>query len=588
MGDIRIQYTEQLVQANHPVFPDTLNRLATVSHNNDGTHNLTALASGSPSGNTFLRGDGQWAPIAANGVIGISPSVNHGIAAFSGNTGYAIRGATASDLANTYHFIAGGTSDVITGTLYPSITSYVVGMRITTYLAATNATSTPTLNLNSLGAVTIVKPDAGGATVSLSPGDFNISGPVDFEYNGTNFVLHNNSILTSSATALQNQLYTSFTTAGSSTTYILTTSPAIVAYTVGLRLFITLHITPSSYPTMNISGLGALNIKYYTIDSIKIPLIPAVVPSNLGLDCYYDGTDLVVINPLFSYPPGTQQAIFGYGTTGSAVNMTNLVSNTGIVATDTTGVGTARYALSGAGYGLDKAIFGYGNTGTVSSLTNLISNTGVVATDTTGVGTARDWTASASYGIDKAIFGYGENGANSAITNLVSNTGVVATDTTGVGTARGQLAAAGYGVDKAIFGYGTTGSAVNMTNLVSNTGVVATDTTGVGTARFDLAAAGYGSDKAIFGYGNTGAVASMTNLVSNTGVVATDTTGVGTARYSLDACAYGSDKAIFGYGYTGSYVNMTNLVSNTGVVATDTTGVGTARSALACSGFSLT
>ena len=30
--------------------------------------------------------------------------------------------------------------------------------------------------------------------------------------------------------------------------------------------------------------------------------------------------------------------------------MTNLVSNTGVVATDTTGVGTARYELAAAGY----------------------------------------------------------------------------------------------------------------------------------------------------------------------------------------------------------------------------------------------
>jgi hypothetical protein len=32
--------------------------------------------------------------------------------------------------------------------------------------------------------------------------------------------------------------------------------------------------------------------------------------------------------------------------------MTNLVSNTGVVATDTTGVGTARYGLTAAGYSL--------------------------------------------------------------------------------------------------------------------------------------------------------------------------------------------------------------------------------------------
>ena len=153
------------------------------------------------------------------------------------------------------------------------------------------------------------------------------------------------------------------------------------------------------------------------------------------------------------------------------------------------------------------AIFGYGYTnssGTIrTSITNLVSNTGVVATDTTGVGTARGGLAASGYGTDKAIFGYGYNGASVSMTNLVSNTGVVATDTAGVGTARSDLAAAVYGTDKAIFGYGYTSTQQSITNLVTNTGVVGNNVTGVGTARRQLAATGYGTDKAIFGYGQS-------------------------------------------------------------------------------------
>jgi hypothetical protein len=70
-------------------------------------------------------------------------------------------------------------------------------------------------------------------------------------------------------------------------------------------------------------------------------------------------------------PPAGNKAIFGYGET---VSMTNLVSNTGVVANDTTGVGTARWGLSAASYGTDKAIFGYGTgSGGDKSLTNLVS-----------------------------------------------------------------------------------------------------------------------------------------------------------------------------------------------------------------------
>ena len=138
---------------------------------------------------------------------------------------------------------------------------------------------------------------------------------------------------------------------------------------------------------------------------------------------------------------GNQNGIFAYG---SSVSMSNLVSSAGVVATDTSGVGTVRYGLAACSYGDDKGIFGYGTTGSVSSLTNLVSNVGVVATDVTGVGTARRDLAAPQYGGDKAIFGYGNSGSYVSLTNLVSNVGVVATDVTGVGTVRKGSAACSY------------------------------------------------------------------------------------------------------------------------------------------------
>jgi hypothetical protein len=72
--------------------------------------------------------------------------------------------------------------------------------------------------------------------------------------------------------------------------------------------------------------------------------------------------------------PPTQKAIFGYGYTGSNVSLSNLVNSSGVVATDVSGVGTARQALAAASYGGDKAIFGFGYTGTpMVSMTNLVS-----------------------------------------------------------------------------------------------------------------------------------------------------------------------------------------------------------------------
>ena len=284
--------------------------------------------------------------------------------------------------------------------------------------------------------------------------------------------------------------------------------------------------------------------------------------------------------------PPTQKAIFAFGLDSSALtSVSNLVSSSGVFASDTAGVGTARQQLAAASYGGDKAIMAYGNVSaggnSLVSMSNLVSNSGVVATDVTGVGTARSTMAACGYGGDKAIFGYGVAGSNVSMTNLVNNSGVIADDTTGVGTARQGLAAAVYGGDKGIFAYGDNSGVVSLKNLVSNSGVVAGDATGVGTARRLLAACSYGGDKAIFGYGVT---VSMTNLVSNTGVVSADVTGVGTARYYLAASGYGGDKGVFAYGH--SYNLIKNLVSNTGVVASDTSIAGTGRSTPGAAGYS--
>jgi len=298
------------------------------------------------------------------------------------------------------------------------------------------------------------------------------------------------------------------------------------------------------------------------------------------------GTNAITIdsNGLL-FQGATDVYIVDYDTAGQAINL--VYSGSTVGWTPASDIVSADEPVAPP---TQKALFGYG--GSNLSITNLVSSSGVVATDTTGVGTARHQLSATSYGDDKAIFGFGEvsGGAETAITNLVNSSGVVATDTTGVGTVRKSLGATsygGYGSQKAIFGYGLASGVLSLTNLVSTSGVVASDVTGVGSARSSLAAASYGGDKAIFGYGNISSASSLTNLVSSSGVVATDTTGVGTARPYLSATSYGGDKAIFGYGETASYLSMTNLVSNSGVVASDVSGVGTARSASAAAGFSL-
>ncbi len=93
--------------------------------------------------------------------------------------------------------------------------------------------------------------------------------------------------------------------------------------------------------------------------------------------------------------------MFAYGEAAGSnfTNVSNKVSFTGVVASDTTGVGTGRSAVSASNYGGDKGIVAYGSisNGNITAISNLISNTGTVAADVTGVGTAREGLSAAGF-----------------------------------------------------------------------------------------------------------------------------------------------------------------------------------------------
>ena len=66
--------------------------------------------------------------------------------------------------------------------------------------------------------------------------------------------------------------------------------------------------------------------------------------------------------------------------------MTNLVNSSGVVATDVARVGTARGYLKATTFGGNKAIFAFGQTSSVTAISNLVSDNGVVASDTAVTG----------------------------------------------------------------------------------------------------------------------------------------------------------------------------------------------------------
>jgi len=294
--------------------------------------------------------------------------------------------------------------------------------------------------------------------------------------------------------------------------------------------------------------------------------------------------------------PPTQKGIMAYGD-GSGANESNKVNSSGVIAASDNIVGTQRYSLASATYGGDKGMFFYGRIGSdfTNSITNLVSNTGTIASDSSAAGTARPYCSGVSFGsTGQAVVAFGNNGGGSYNNNynIISNQAVIASDTSGSGDTRSGAACAPYGGDKAMYAYGYNGGYLNSKALVSNTGVVASNSTGAGTVRVYTGGAGFqGRQRGIvFGGDNNNTMLGQTNLISDTGVLGSDVSATGTARYGTSSCSFGGDQAIFAYGYTtaSGNVSMSNKVNSSGVMASDVTGVGSTRGNGAGVGFSLT
>ena len=114
------------------------------------------------------------------------------------------------------------------------------------------------------------------------------------------------------ATAVQNQTLTAFTTAGAAPAFTLTPSPAIDAYAVSQRFSVKFSATAPTGGTLDVSGKGPKNLKQYDSTGAKVA---TVIGANQITDVVYDGTDMIVLDPL---PAAAGNLI---GIQGSAKNL---------------------------------------------------------------------------------------------------------------------------------------------------------------------------------------------------------------------------------------------------------------------------
>lgn len=154
---------------------------------------------------------------------------------------------------------------------------------------------------NTTGPFTITCKTASGTGVA-------VSGVAIIVGDATNIYATSSGI---TAAQLQAQTYTAFTTGGTTGAFTLTPSPAITAYTAGQRFRVKFSAAGNGSDTINISGLGAKNLKQYDATGAKVS---AVVASAQLADVEYDGTDFVILDPLppnVGAPSSVRQTVLG-------------------------------------------------------------------------------------------------------------------------------------------------------------------------------------------------------------------------------------------------------------------------------------
>jgi hypothetical protein len=212
---------------------------------------------------------------------------------------------------------AGGTADALTITLTPAITAYVTGQVFQFVASAANATTTPTINVNSLGAKSIKRQN--GATIQ--PGDIPAGALLQASYNGTDFLL-------TSTTAVQASSFAPLwggTAGGTADALTITLTPAITAYTTGRILqFISSAANVTTTPTLNINALGVKTIKRQNGAAIQ----PGDIPAGSLVQVAYNGTDFL----LTSVTAVQERALVWGGTAGGTADALTITLTPAITA----------------------------------------------------------------------------------------------------------------------------------------------------------------------------------------------------------------------------------------------------------------
>ncbi|NIX75377.1 hypothetical protein [Microvirga terricola] len=272
-------------------------RFQVLSSNTTGaTLNVSGLGA-----KTILRQSGE--ALQANDLKGgavVEVIYSGGSFYLNGSSSFPIQSGSSNYAATA------GTANALTVTLSPVPTSLTTGMVIRVKPSFSN-TGAATINVNALGAKSIVRPDG----TSLQANDLVANRVVELVYDGANFEL-----LTLSPYAIQSgsAIYADDTGAANAISIVLTPTPTSYLKGMAVRFLVAAPNTGSV--TINVNGLGAKSLTYSDGSDLQAGDLQL---GNL-IEASYDGAKFQLINITFralralASQVGRTQIFFSSGT----------------------------------------------------------------------------------------------------------------------------------------------------------------------------------------------------------------------------------------------------------------------------------
>lgn len=242
------------------------------------------------------------------------------------NSSLTLSGSELSVTIPVRQGLAGGTVDAITASVTPAPASLTNNLTVWIETAGANTSTTPTFNLNGLGAKTIVK---WGGT-ALVAGDIKAASDrmiLVYDDSLDKWVLLNPAS-PPAVPGIQSGQYVYAADSGAADVYVATLTPAVTTYTTGMEVNVKItNANATTTPTINVNGLGAKTIKRGN----SIALYAGDLPANHQAKLRYNGTDFILLNPAL-----VPDSSITFAKVADGIVVQVVKTQTGAVATGTT------------------------------------------------------------------------------------------------------------------------------------------------------------------------------------------------------------------------------------------------------------